>query len=152
MTQKGMSPLIAAVILIAIVMSIAFVISGFLSDMVRQREHEAIEGAERTMECAEINLEVRTGSINEHNDDLTFLLTNRNNFRVVGLRVATYDDDGDVEMDLEPEPSHLEPLETAEITVNETVDEPNRIEIRNMYCPNFEIAMVKEYGEWGPDF
>ncbi len=148
MKDKGLSPLIAMVVLVALVMSLAVVISGFLGDFVGEREHKAREDAERTLDCTEMSMEIREDSINM-NDDLTFLLTSRNSFPVRGLRIITYDDDGSVENDMNPEPDVIEALTTKEILVNETVDDPSMIQVRNKYCPNFEVTVEKDWrDEW----
>lgn len=151
MPEKGVSPLIAAVILVAIVMTTAVLVSGFLSDFVGQREQDARDDAQRTIDCTRINLEIDIESINI-NDDLTFFLSNRNDFPVRGVRIITYEGET-VETDTSPDPENLETLETQRITVNETVDDPERIEVRNKYCPNFQLTVVEDWkGDWQMEY
>jgi len=153
MSEKGVSPLIAMVVMVAIVMSLAVVISGFLTDFVGEREHGAREDAGRTIDCTLINLDLKLNSI-DYNGELNFFLTSRNDFPLRGMRVVTYNlEEGTVETDREPEPENLEALETVEMTVDNIVDSPDRIEIRNMHCPNFELAVQKDWrDEWVESF
>lgn len=147
MADKGVSPLIAAVILVAIVTTTAVLISSFLNDFVGEREQRARDDADRTLDCTAINLEVDTDSINM-NGDLTFFLNNRNDFPVRGIRVITYENES-VETDISPDPENLDSLVTKKITVNETVSDPEEIKVRNKYCPNFEVTVAKNWeGDW----
>lgn len=151
MAEKGVSPLIAAVILVAIVTTTAVLISGFLSDFVGEREQRARDDADRTLDCTEINLEVDTESI-EMDDNLTFFLNNRNDFPIQGIRVITYDNQT-VETDMSPDPENLDTLVTEKIRVNETVNDPEKITVRNKYCPNFEVTVAKNWkGEWEKEY
>ncbi|MFP4116414.1 MAG: archaellin/type IV pilin N-terminal domain-containing protein [Candidatus Aenigmatarchaeota archaeon] len=152
MEDKGVSPLIAAVILVAIVMTVAVLVSGFLNDFVGERERGAREDAQKTLDCTAIYLEINTDSISENEDgDLTFFLSNRNEFPIYGIRVVTYTEQ-EVETDTSPEPENLDSLVTKEILVNETVDSLQnieRIDVRNSHCPNFEATVARDWqGEW----
>ncbi|MFP4151098.1 MAG: archaellin/type IV pilin N-terminal domain-containing protein [Candidatus Aenigmatarchaeota archaeon] len=156
MEGKGISPLVAAVILIAIVMTIAAVLSGFLTDFVDERVYETEEETGTLVDCTGISLEIREDSVNVDDDEgeVSFILYYQDGDEPLpDLRVTTLNEDDEVETDTNPEPREIEPLTPKRITANVTVDDPNEIWVFSRHCPDdeYKVEEMKE-NEWSRIF
>lgn len=152
-TNKGISPLIATVIVVSITIAMAALVSTFLTGTMKKQTAQAGRGGEQVMECPSLmaNLDISTdeGDINldESADELTLVISNNAGSDVRGLKIRTYNGSL-IELDKNPEPSTLNASTVKRVTANTTLANVNKIEVISTNCPGYKNTIVKEAGVW----
>ncbi len=154
MKVKGISPLVAAVILVALVMTIAVLFSGFLTGFVRENIFETEQETGELIDCTGmfIDIDLDSVDVDEEEDEVSFILDYKNGVNLTGIIVATYNEEGDVESDTNPEPSEIQSHVPKRVTANVTVDDPNKIRVLSEHCPGNELFIAKDNGDWTYEF
>ncbi len=90
-SEKGISPLIAAVLLIAFTMTIAAILATWAQTFGEERLGEAGERGEEVVECGRLNLEIESAS---YNNDIVedVVIWNRGPNDVGDISFVVYDD------------------------------------------------------------
>lgn len=148
MKRKGISPLLAAIILIALAMTVAAMFSGFITNFMQERVFETREDTGRLVDCSAISLGIYEDSVDTTDENVSFILDYRDSINLTGLRVVTFNETGDVRTDENPEPSEVEPLKPQRITANETVANPRRIQVFGEDCPDHDVVIEGEEDRW----
>ena len=155
MGMKGISPVIAAVVLIAISVAVGVLISGWVTQFVTRQTEVANSCVTNT------NYRIDSAVYSSGTKRLTILVTNLNNRGLYGFSVqfqngthiALYNSTGP-ELNVSPNVTKLDPLEeqrTAILTLatNATVDNSNlaytatKLKVLNDACPTFSIETTQ---------
>ena len=89
--RKGISPLIAAVILIAFVVAVAGIASTFFSGFTKQQQVQVQEKGESTVECALAVVSIDPDTVsNTSVTNVRFVLENTGTVDLTGLKVVTF--------------------------------------------------------------
>lgn len=91
MQQKGVSPLIATIILIALVVAIAGIAAQFLTSFQQARQQEIREEGEAVVECGLASIEIDTDTVSYTGSSTRLILTIENTGRTaLGLKEIIY--------------------------------------------------------------
>jgi len=92
--KKGISPLIASVLLIAFTMTIAGMMATWASSFMSEKTSNLTTESEKTQQCLGINFDVTSNYINETHRAL--LISNTGAVDIVGINIDTIDTDYNV--------------------------------------------------------
>ncbi|MFB6216260.1 MAG: archaellin/type IV pilin N-terminal domain-containing protein [Candidatus Aenigmatarchaeota archaeon] len=148
--RKGISPLIAAVILLAFTIAVAGIGSQFFIGFSERQSKQAGQKGENLAKCSNINLDILSSEISVNTpDNVTLIVENDGGSTIRGLTVTTFNETAVVNDD-EIEPSSIASASAERLIVNETVSGGlYKIEVSSTECPTRSTIVEKnEYGEW----
>lgn len=95
--KKGISPLIAAVLLIAFAIAVAGILSGWFTGLVKSQSTQVGSQTEQSIECGYGGIRIQTDTIacnfTGSNDELNFSLENSGSINMYDFKVQVYVDD-----------------------------------------------------------
>lgn len=94
MMNKGISPLIATVIIISIVIAMSAMFSTFLTGTIKEQQAQAGKGSERAVQCPSLmgNLEIDENEVivASNNKSLSMLVSNNAGEKLEKLKIRVY--------------------------------------------------------------
>ncbi|MFB6088509.1 MAG: archaellin/type IV pilin N-terminal domain-containing protein, partial [Candidatus Aenigmatarchaeota archaeon] len=90
MNNKGVSPLIAAVLLVAFTMTVAAILATWSSSFVRTKTKEAEQEQEVTAFCSRLDLNVESAKYNSDSEEITALVWNTGDVNLTNIEVNVY--------------------------------------------------------------
>lgn len=92
--KKGISPLIASVLLIAFVMATAGIVSNWFVTFSKQQSEETVERGEEEIECSYSSIDIRNVKYNETNKKIRFEVKNSGSIDLTDIKIqAIYKND-----------------------------------------------------------
>lgn len=151
-TKKGISPLIASVILIAFVIAIAGIVSGFFTGFVQSQTGQVGERATKTIDCSVANFKILPETVDYDSSsgglEVSLTVTGKTalaNWVFTAMNTSYSDSNS-------PEPTELSPGETHHFLVQVgPVQNAYRIVARSQECPgvSYEINNTNPGGnDW----
>ena len=137
MNKKGISPLIAAVLLIAFTMTIAAILATWAQTFGEEQLGEAGERGTEAIECPQLSLSIQSAEWDE--TGLDALIRNRMRVNVTNIRFEVYEDGAPTI--LEPEdPDPIEPGNFREFSIGNGLENPERLELHVDWerCPGVQ--------------
>lgn len=137
--DKGISPLVAAVVLIAFVVAIAAITSGFFTDLTADWGEDVERRGATTLTCSRTNLEIVT--VTWSDPDLTFSVRNKGDNALTNLTAEITSMDESITSKFFNETLNESATETYEV---ENITEPfKKLRFFGNACPNYDA--VNEY-------
>lgn len=93
MRKKGVSPIIASVLLLAVSISIVGIFSGWAPNLVQGVTEETENNTYETLSCNEAGIEIRSAFYDTNSGDLTVSLRNTGPKNLPNISVVAYTDD-----------------------------------------------------------
>lgn len=147
--KKGISPLIAAVILLAFTIAIASLGSGFFIGFTKEQKFEAGREGKEVMECSKVIFEIDPDSvINNAPDNVSVLVNNRGDSVINDLIITTFNSTHVVNGDAVP--SSIDSAVTERVRTNSTVSGGlDKISVVSENCPGMKSIIEKnDEGKW----
>lgn len=146
--KKGISPLIATVILIAFLVAIASIGSKFFIGFTKEQKIGAEQKGEQTMECKDVMIEIDPDSLTDNTpDNVSVILENNGDTSLSNLLMTTFNDTAVVNGNTTP--SSISSASVERIRTNVTVGGGlDKISIRSRDCPGMKSIMEKTGGSW----
>ncbi|MFP4116421.1 MAG: archaellin/type IV pilin N-terminal domain-containing protein [Candidatus Aenigmatarchaeota archaeon] len=145
--SKGISPLIAAVLLIAFTMTIAAILATWAQSFGEERLGEATERGEEAVECPRLSMDIQSASWT--NDHIEATVYNSMTENASNIRFVVYEDDSPTQLDL-TEDIEIESGGFEEVTSEDDSDvgTPDRLDLQVNpgQCPDVQpIDTCEEY-------
>ena len=137
--KKGISPLIAAVVLIAFVIAIASLTSGTFTGLTSEWGEDVQDKGQTTLSCTQTNLEINTVRWNGQN--LSLSVHNVGSNKLTGLTAEVTSEDESITSKYYDE--ELSNGATGEYTVENITEPFKKIRFFGNACPNHDT--IKEY-------
>lgn len=90
-SSKGISPIIAAVLLVAVSLGVVGVFSGWAPELIQSLTQSTSDTADRRIECDQASIEISSAA--EQNENTLVTLRNRGNVRLENVTVAGFQGD-----------------------------------------------------------
>jgi len=149
--KKGISPLIASVILIAFVIAVAAIAGNFFTGFTEKQKVTVETKGGALVDCSVTRMEIDPDTI-DTSSGVSFVATNMGEEDIANLKITLYDTSGNVET-VDPDTTTLlkgsyEKLtnSTAFSTVNPT--NAYKIILRTTDCPGVDSIANKTAGTW----
>lgn len=147
--KKGISPLIAAVILIAFVIAVAGIASTFFTGFVKEKKSQISQKGGKTIDCSVAVLELDPEMVSPSGTTVSVALENNGKTDISNLRATTYNTTS-VVSDSSPQPSNISKGTTEYINITPAVssDDLYKIRVTTTDCPGLESVINKTGGTW----
>lgn len=145
---KGISPLIAAVILIAFMVAIAGITSDFFLGFTKKQKGEVERRGESTVHCSLGNINVQSDSVNlnETEDSVQVTVENIGQIKIKDMLVVAYNKTMPVTYNATP--STISSGTVKSISSSHPGGALEKISVRSSSCPGIESTVKNESGSW----
>jgi len=137
MYRKGISPLIAAILLIAFTLAVATFLSTWSTQFTKERTEEFSKvGKELSSQCQYANLQIETAIYDEVDDKIVAVVWNMGKTDLSNFQFLIYYSDVNIST-LSPTDSNIT-LSTGDFhtfTVYNVTSIPKKIQVRSLNCP-----------------
>ena len=141
MSKKGISPLIAAILLIAFTITVATFLATWSTTFAKTQTQEFTKaGREIASQCQYANLQVETAVYDDADDKIIAVVWNMGKTELSDFQFLVYYSDVNITT-LTPEESNRT-LSTGDFytfTVYNVTSTPKKIQVRSLYCPRESI-------------
>lgn len=141
MSRKGISPLIAAILLIAFTITVATFLASWSTSFARtQTEEFERAGKEITAECQYANLQIETAIFDDSDEKVVAVVWNMGKTELSNFQFLVYYSEVNIST-LTPTDAN-KTLSTGDFytfTVENVTDTPEKIQVRSLYCPRESI-------------
>lgn len=146
--KKGISPLIAAIVLLAFTIVIASIGSKFFIGFSKERKIETEQKGEKTMDCSEVLIEIDSDSITDNTpNNVSLILENNGEVSLGSLIITTFNNTAVVNGNATP--SSISSASVERIRTNKTVGGGlNKISVSSRDCPGMKSIVEKSDGTW----
>lgn len=136
MKRKGISPIIAAVLLVAVSLSVVAIFSGWAPNLVRDITEETSNSTLQTLNCDQASVDVRSAFYNSSSSELTVTVRNTDNTGLNDLIVAAFDSNDQV---IEQKPGvNLSSGELDSTTLSGVSETPSYVQAFSKECGNVQ--------------
>ncbi len=150
--KKAISPLIAAVILVAFVIAVASIASTFFTGFTKEQKAAAETKGTTVIDCsnAVINLDKDTVDINTTEKSFSLVVSNTGDVNLEGLRVVFYN--SSYAGTCIPSPQSINVGETKTITNSSCSEMPSgsitKIQVTTTTCTGVKAEITNSNGKW----
>ncbi len=141
MSRKGISPLIAAILLIAFTITVATFLASWSTSFAKEQTEEFTRaGEEIASNCQNANLQVETAVYDESDEKIVAVLWNMGKVDLSEFQFLVYYSDVNIST-LNPEEANIT-LKTGDFhtfTAYNVTDTPEKLQVRSLYCPRESI-------------
>ncbi len=141
MSRKGISPLIAAILLIAFTITVATFLASWSTTFAKSKTEEFTRaGEEISSNCQYANLQVETAVYNSNDDSIAAVVWNMGKTDLSEFEFLVYYSDVNIST-LTPSDTN-ETLSTGDFhtfTVDGVSSPPEKLQVRSKYCPRESI-------------
>lgn len=141
MSRKGISPLIAAILLIAFTITVATFLASWSTTFAKEQTEEfSRAGEEIASNCQQANLQVETAVYDSSDESITAVVWNMGRVELSNFEFLVYYSDVNIST-LTPSNSNRT-LSTGDFytfTVDNVTSVPEKIQVRSKYCPRESI-------------
>lgn len=146
MESKGVSPLIASVILIAFVVAIAGIASTFFTSFSKKQKGKIGEKGNLTVECSMGVLNIQTDSVSTDNTTLSITIENNGRASLSDLKLTGYN--STYANTSAASPSSIPQGSVRTVSADVVVKGLNKISVRAGNCPGVEDTITNTTGTW----
>lgn len=150
MDEKGVSPLIAAVLLVAFTMTVAAILATWSSSFVRSKTREAEQEQEKKAVCSGIAMNVETAKYDSTNGEITTLVWNVGDEILKNIGANVYYSDIDLNTET-PEGGNvtISPGDFSTLTFSNVTETPTKVELRSYpgQCSSVQPLYVCTYSD-----
>jgi len=141
MTRKGISPLIASILLIAFTITVATFLASWSTTFAKsQTEEFSRAGEDVTSKCQYANLQVETAVFDDSEDKIVAVLWNMGKTELSDFQFLVYYSDVNITTLTPTEPNRTLSIgDFYTFTVENVTSTPQKIQVRSMYCPRESI-------------
>ncbi len=144
---KGISPLIAAVIMVALVIAVVGMASTFFTGFTKETKESVKTKSASLMDCAVAEMEVHKSLVNV-GPKTSVVVENIGNSEITGLKLVLYNSTGAYEMDPSPDSLGINDVKTLQVSYP---GEPvlNKLVVSSTSCPGLkdEAGFTYSYQE-----
>lgn len=145
--KKGISPLIAAVILIAFVIAVAGIASTFFTGFTKEQKAGVESKAETIIDCSVANLDLFTSPVVVDTDNFTVIISNTGLEDLEYLRVTLFNDT--YAETCIPTPTGINKGEVKTLTNSSCgIGGVNKIRVTTTECPGVKGEISNSTGTW----
>ena len=139
MNRKGISPIIASVLLLAVSISVVGIFSGWAPQLAQQVVGETENSTLSTLNCNDAGLEIRSAFYNDSANDTTVTMRNSGSENLPNVDIALYDAN-DLIINQSSELNYSSG-ELNDTSLNPVYEEPSYIEAYSTSCSSVTATL-----------
>ena len=140
-SSKGLSPIVAVVLLIPFVLAVGTLVSPFFMDLSQKSQQEAKEDQERVMDASSASIEIISLQHNNDTGNLTVTVENTGSVELENISVTVYGD----ELSQETFDQVLDPAEVAQYVIQ--VGGQEGLDREEVTAANLPVRVKKGFEE-----
>lgn len=133
MNRKGVSPLIASVLLLAVSISVVGIFSGWAPELAQTVTDETTNSTLETLECEDASIQIQSAFHDDGADELNVTLLNDGDTDLPSITLATFDENDQLG---EQTTTSVDAGNIDDDTISDVTDTPSYVQAISETCSN----------------